>query len=158
MKTLTVCSVLLTSVSSALLWGNQTQCRLPPTNTRHLQKEVAQKIHQSQLHHRPVARWTFCRWQTKLLFFLIYGLLNRGGPVQEKCQFLRPIWSQWFPERTMRDIRQGSIIKYCLTWFNNKFLQESIIWEKVVQLKFCVLVTPPLLLDSIHQKRKQPNN
>lgn len=94
----------------------------------------------------------------KIIIFLIYGLLNRVGPVQEKCQFLRPIWSQWFPERTMRDIRQGSIIKYCLTWFNNKFLQESIIWEKVVQLKFCVLVTPPLLLDSINQKRKQPNN
>lgn len=90
-KTLTVCSVLLTSVSSALLWGNQTQCRLPPTNTRHLQKEVAQKIHQSQLHHRPVARWTFCRWQTNF-FFLIYGLLNRGGPVQEKCQFF---WGQY---------------------------------------------------------------
>lgn len=28
----------------------------------------------------------------KIIIFLIYGLLNRGGPVQEKCQFF---WGQY---------------------------------------------------------------
>lgn len=56
----------------------------------------------------------------------------------------------------MCDVSQESIIKYCLNWFNNKFLQESI-WVGVVKLKFCLPVTPPLLLDFVYPTNQITN-
>lgn len=151
-KTLTVCSVLLTSVSSALLWGNQT---VQTPSNKHAPSTKRSGPEDSPEPASPQTSGTvnILQMTDKIIFFNLWSF-KQGWPSTGKMSiFLRPIWSQWFPERissTMRDISQGSIIKYCLTWFNNKFLQESIIWVRVVQLKFCILVTPPLLLDFVY--------
>lgn len=146
-KTLTVCSVLLTSVTSALLWGNQTV--QTPSNSKHAPSTKRSGPEDSP---EPASPWTSGTVNilqlTDNFFFLIYGLLNRGGPVQEKWQFF---WGQYGHNGFLKGcVILASIIKYCWTWFNNKFLQESIIWVGAVQLKICVLVTPPLLLDFVY--------
>lgn len=84
-KTLTVCSVLLTSVSSALLWGNQTV--QTPSNKQAPSTKRSGPEDSPEPASPQTSGTVNILQMTDKIFFLIYGLLNRGGPVQEKCQF-----------------------------------------------------------------------